>query len=497
MKKKKNLVYIPTGLNSPELEILLSKSQILIDKKKSVTIVVCSGGKNYYCSKNIYSIKSICILCKNLRNKGISKLKGNFKLLRTPSIIQANERGEIFNYEKLITEKYKNFDIGYGVYASYVAATRDMELESINASYICSRLLNTSKILSKYFENLLNTKQFDHVVLYNGRMNQYRPLFRITQNKKINVSNMEFSGSNNQTYDFKNFFSMDLNNLSKKINFFWKKKKKTLNKNELIKFFSDRFNDSAKLRSKSFVSKQDSDLLPSNWNKNKINIVYYSASNDELISYGKEYSLGYYQNQNDIFYKLAKTLQKKDFSSYNLWIRMHPNLSNLRWSFVRGLGEINKNFKNVFVIPPESKISTYKLMIKADIIMGTSSSFTLAEANHLGKPTIAVGPNIWNKIGVSITPKNHNDLEKIIKNIKFKKINAINSLKYAAFRMYGGFQIKYLTGDKNYNYYFNNYSIKLDNIHKIFYFLAKIKEKLITKIFFNNIFNLKYRATFK
>jgi hypothetical protein len=69
MKKKKILIYIPTGLNTPELEILLSKAQNLIDIKNNVTIVTCSGGKNYYCSKNIYSIKSICHSCKILRNK--------------------------------------------------------------------------------------------------------------------------------------------------------------------------------------------------------------------------------------------------------------------------------------------------------------------------------------------------------------------------------------------------------------------------------------------
>ena len=32
--KKLYLLYIPTGLNSPEFELLLSTAQLLIDKKK-------------------------------------------------------------------------------------------------------------------------------------------------------------------------------------------------------------------------------------------------------------------------------------------------------------------------------------------------------------------------------------------------------------------------------------------------------------------------------
>jgi hypothetical protein len=487
MKKKKILIYIPTGLNTPELEILLSKAQNLIDIKNNVTIVTCSGGKNYYCSKNIYSIKSICRSCKILRNKGISKLNGTFKLLTTPTITQIAKKNKNLNYKNLIKKKYCNFDIGYGVYASYVAITRDMELQSSNAYSVCSKLLNTSEILADYFKNLLDTEKFNYVVLYNGRMNQYRPLFRMAQNKKINISNMEFRSGNQQTYDYKNFFSMDLKFLSKKINYFWNKNNKYINKKKLSKFYIDKYRGFVIGMANPFIANQNKDLLPKNWNKNKINIVYYTASNDELISYGKEYNLGFYRDQNDILCKLAKSLQKKMFKKYNLWIRMHPNLKGLQWDFVKDQKKLGKLFKNVFTIPPESKISSYKLMKKSDIVMATSSSSTIAEANFWNKPTITIGPNIWNRTGVSITPNSHAQLEKMIERILYRKINPKNSLKFAAFCLYGGYKLKYLKRDKNYNYYFNNYCLKLNKIQKLSYYSAKIIERLITKIFSKKI----------
>ena len=58
MNSKGTLIYIPTGLNSPELEVLLAKAQIEI-KKNSTTILICSGGTGYACSKNIYSSKKL------------------------------------------------------------------------------------------------------------------------------------------------------------------------------------------------------------------------------------------------------------------------------------------------------------------------------------------------------------------------------------------------------------------------------------------------------
>ena len=56
-------------------------------------------------------------------------------------------------------------------------------------------------------------------------MNLYRPLFRFSQNKNIQISNLEFKRLNHQAFDFKNFFSLDILNLSNKINHFWKNTK--------------------------------------------------------------------------------------------------------------------------------------------------------------------------------------------------------------------------------------------------------------------------------
>jgi hypothetical protein len=56
------LVFFPTGLNTPEAEVLSSTIQSLLDKKKNVTILTCKGGKKYSCAKNIFSINLIAFL---------------------------------------------------------------------------------------------------------------------------------------------------------------------------------------------------------------------------------------------------------------------------------------------------------------------------------------------------------------------------------------------------------------------------------------------------
>ena len=78
------IVYIPTSLNTPEFEIMLSKAQILIDQKKNVEIITLGkdklSGEVHTTSKNIFSQTLIDKACFIKRKSGFKNLQGNFKL---------------------------------------------------------------------------------------------------------------------------------------------------------------------------------------------------------------------------------------------------------------------------------------------------------------------------------------------------------------------------------------------------------------------------------
>ena len=73
-------IYIPTGLNTPMLEILLSEAQELIHKKKIVEFIVFKPGEVFTCSKNIFSQKFISIASEEKIKKGLKKINGNYKI---------------------------------------------------------------------------------------------------------------------------------------------------------------------------------------------------------------------------------------------------------------------------------------------------------------------------------------------------------------------------------------------------------------------------------
>ena len=83
----KKLVYIPSGLPTPEFEILLSKCQEILDTKKdNLVIVTYSKDAKAPCPFNLYSQKSIYSASQSKLDKGLAQLKGNFKLISVPDI---------------------------------------------------------------------------------------------------------------------------------------------------------------------------------------------------------------------------------------------------------------------------------------------------------------------------------------------------------------------------------------------------------------------------
>ena len=78
----KKLVYIPSGIPTPELEILLSKSQEILDNKKNqLVILIYSNLAKAPCPFNLYSQKTIYNASQEKLKKGLEKLEGNFKII--------------------------------------------------------------------------------------------------------------------------------------------------------------------------------------------------------------------------------------------------------------------------------------------------------------------------------------------------------------------------------------------------------------------------------
>jgi len=478
------LVQIPTGLSSPELEILLSRAQASINDSSSKTIIVsCSGGAGYACSLNIYGLKPICSVCKSLVRKGISELKGDYELIETPSI--ANLSGtkifnnSIFNSRYLIKQySISNVDIGQSAYSSYIGLSRDQDLEGFLSEWSLKRLVNSSAHLIDWYQKLLDDFQVTRVILYNGRQSQYRPLLRIAQNKRIPVDVMEFSGQNHQcVYLFENELPQDLNALEGSINNVFEDLSTKKDVNEIaFQYYAFKRSGGVVNDIRSYVLGQKAGLLPKDWDMSKHNVVIFNSSEDEYAAVGGEYDKTLYRNQTDAITRLCESLS--DDAEIVLWLRIHPNLKGVHWTFAKKLLELADLFPNIHVIPGNSKVSSYALLDACNTALSFGSTMGI-EAAYWRKPSILVGRCVYEKFGSVYTPQSHSEVISLVRNRMLGPLAIDGALKIAFFWKVGGNEISYFGGNRSEGFNFNNKIIKKGLIETIKYNAAKFAEKYV------------------
>ena len=485
------LVHIPSGLPSPELELLLAKSQEIINKNFSLYIVVCSGLDDYACSLNPYGLKSKCFACKDRLKNGLKKLSGIYSLIETPKIskdIISNKRlSQIFKNKKSLKNfTYKKNDLGLAAYSSYLALIRDMNLKGFLSRYSLKKLLFTSICLTDFYIEFFKHNKIKEIFLFNARQSEARPLLRIANNHKIKVNVLEHTTVFDNSKGVRNFE----NNLPQSISFITNKVKSisnTLvnkNKKNIYNYFRYKkmglpINTPV---NKSFVLDQNKHQLPKNWDSKKKNVVFFTSSEDEYISIGGTYDKLRFSNQTDIILKICKLFNNHLDLDYQLWIRTHPNLQDVKWEHNKILNSIENKYKNIHFVSAESKISTYQLMENAEKVIVFYSTIAV-EAAYAKKPCILLGRTFYENLGFCYIPKNFDDLKKLIfnKNLKCKK--NINLYKWVTFWIVSGIKQKYFFGNHKKGYKFKNYIIKNNFFPSISNLIGKV---LIYKLF-NNI----------
>ena len=486
----KTLFYLPTGLATPELEVMLSIIQKKLDEKKKVTILTCSGGKFYHCNKNLFSLKSICYSCKKNLSRGLNQLKGNFKIIYTPKLEKKHKESYKFENDKWHSYLYKkNYDNGLASYSSYVTLTRDRDLDGFLSLKTMRNLVSTSNQLSDYFEKTFKKEVYDSVYLFNGRMNIYRPLLRACEKLKISSINViEFNGNNDQIFNYGEKLPGNKKYLASQMKINWSK---NIKKRKMVEDFIIKKEFRQTLMNKNhFKVIQDRDLLPDDWNDDDKNIVYFVSSDDEQLTNG-DFFFSTFKNQIESIKFTHKILKTRKFKGFKLWIRMHPRLTGLNWPYLNKIIQLKKKFKDLNIIYPKEKISSYAMLRKAYVVVSPVSTLTVDGAFYK-KKTINFMKSSFSNLSGSIIPKSKKHYTNLLlkEKFNFQERKKIIAEKYYLYYLTGGVKNRYLTGNINDGFKFNkNNRIILTNFEKLLYFSSKILEKYFLNYLINYFFS--------
>jgi hypothetical protein len=242
----------------------------------------------------------------------------------------------------------------------------------------------------------------------------------------------------------------------------------------------------------SWKNKQIIGRLPKNFNKLNFNITYFQTSEFEFLGIPENEKGQEFKNN---FYNIVNLLSSLDFKpNVFLNIKMHPNKGNDTTTLIEKLINLKKNYSNMELILPDSKVDSIELIKKSDLII-VMGSITGLEGAYFKKNVISLTNSTYINFKITKKVNNLDELNLLLKKCIIDKnfedfpsdhdkyIGAVNFI-YADLN--NNFKSKYLIK----NNYDNEYMFRNNRYYKIksnFINICQYKLYCIVRIFLKKI----------
>ncbi|MGA2910820.1 MAG: hypothetical protein ABSE04_03435 [Candidatus Microgenomates bacterium] len=377
-----------------------------------------------------------CPFCVRYSRKYIKKVSEDFHINTIESYMARTIKYKRFKYDSVLDIKkinYKGAKIGFACLSTYISRTRNFEpLINENFRLDFDELLFHSSILTDGIEKAINDIKPNLVYLFNGRFFDSRPVFDIARKRKIDTRCMDVAVFSNNIFVKQISKNAMLHNIKENIsqtNNSWDLSSISLkNKTITAKDYFQKRRSGIYTDGFVYVKNQKKGLLPEGFDRNKQNIAIFNTSEDEYAAIDDEFDkLSLFKTQIEGLEYIFNTF--KNNGKIHFYLRIHPNLSGIKYKYHTDLYLFPKKYNNVTVIPPDSKISSYSLLDAVEKVITFGSSMGV-EANYWNKPSILLSGSIYYYLNICYKPKNRSQLKKMIV-LKLKLKDKTDALKYA------------------------------------------------------------------
>lgn len=406
----KVLFFSPYSLNTPHFETDLEIAADHLEEDDEVSALTCRAHLAA-CDLNPHHDLAICLCCVGRRHAGFSLLGRRVPQVLLPALPPGERRHlsgllrSVHSLEELKEVKVGDFDLGLAILSSMVSLLREPSPDLERHRELILRFAVAALTAYEGSRTVLRSTRPDRCYCYNGRHSMPRAFFRACQSLGIDCHLHERGGALNKYSLFPNKLPHDLYFIQEKIERMWESSK--LSHQEKCRTAVDFFEDQAKGVARgwrSYVSHQSPGLLPPKWDPSKRNIVIFPSSDDEFVAIGDIWKQRIYANQVEGISRLCEDI--KDHDDVRLYLRVHPNLSNLDNSQTRAIAKLRS--PNLALIPAESAISSYALIQAATCVVTFGSSVGI-EAVYWGTPSILLSDSLYSELGGAYRPENHEE----------------------------------------------------------------------------------------
>lgn len=429
-------IFSPYATVAPHFETELEIAQLHYDRGDSVDYISCMG-ELANCDFNRTHETSTCSDCIGRRKHGLTLLTKQtppipFQTPATKIAVPEFERPD-----QLTQHQIDNFDIGYAVLSSLVSFCRDPEPDLIAHRELIVKLYRSAYQAYQFTLRYLKQKTPDRVYVFNGRFAAMRAILRACQATGVDCY-MHERGCDQFHFDlFPNHLPHDIDGIHAAIVSSWNSADPNQREKIAASWFHDRVNR-VERNWQSFVKGQQIGRLPENWNPKTHNVAIFCTSDDEFVAIGDAWKNKLYSNQLTAIRRLADSLQGDD--SIHLYVRMHPNLANTENKIKRQMLELKS--PNLTIISPTDPCDTYQLMRAADKVVTFGSSVGI-EAVFWSKPSILLGPSMYQHLPGTFQPKTHQQAVELIQSRELVPHSRTGALQYGHWFQTHGIEFTY------------------------------------------------------
>jgi hypothetical protein len=389
--------------NSPEVE--------------NIVFISCATGL-MPCYSNPKGKESLCQLCMFHTRVALKPYEERIKHVQIGP--EANKLHESFKYGSVADIKkieHRGVKIGLGAMSSYISTTRNIEplMSTEFRRYVDAQLSYQVQLTDVVYDQV-EKHRINEIYFFNGRTSDTRPLYDIARLKEINFTSLELIRESNESYrvnEFPNCLPHDISYHDKRITALWNKNANEQTIEEAADFFRKRREGQLVRDRKVYTKDQEEGKLPEGFDENQKNIVIYNSSQDEFVSLGdfiEDKSL--YPVHEEGLKALFEEFNGDE--SYHFYLRLHPNLREVKYTYHQRLKDLGERYANVTVIGADSDISSYSLLDKADQVI-TFGSTVGAEACFWRKPVILLAGSLYYYLDVAYIPKTKEEFFELIR----------------------------------------------------------------------------------
>ena len=448
-------------------------NEIIINNiEDDIVIVKCTGNKGLKnCISNSNSNFYKCKICKK-------KLDSLIKISDSKKIEIDYYSTEDFyfpinvsNYDELKCLTYKDINIGRGIHAAAMTILKDHNYNVNENINVINKIAFTSKKTIDYLFSYFD-KGIKKIYVFNGRVSHYNAIVEFAKLKGIKYFTFEAAGIKNKYFLVEDDI---IHNKKKYVDYISSNwiQSGDLKKHKIGKSFFEKNltrSHSDDYLTPMFTEYQNAGFLPSSI-KGKNFIVFFGSSRNESESiegWKNNFMSG---DDEQIVEEICVRMPKINFV-----YRAHPNLKLEHNTQTQNIKKL-QNIKNLTLIDSHSKVSSYELLRKSDKVIVFGSTIGV-ESNYFRKPTICLGPSIYENLNIAYKPKNFEELKCLIQDPNLKPLSYLDSIKYGYFE---------LTKGKSLSSNSLGISLELNLLDRVTIFISKFFKLSLM------VFNKKYR----